>query len=209
MTFLAVAFLIYLTVVCLKIPIILRFSKMADMAILSNDKHAKNLTRHLTKKLIFRTLLWPFFFLVDKSPFERLAQTLFKRYGDKGCVYYGYAGFKNFCNDIFHGKNRYANWISIRREMSCDTVFADLPCKSVIVAVAHHKATDKLKCAFFLEKNRSNIADRKLSRYELDDCSFTTLPELTKHLEKINADMAEFNRLLITLEVTQPRHIQI
>ena len=177
---------------------------MADMATLGDDKHSKQLSQEATKKLAYRVLLWPFFFFADQSPFKRLAEILFKRYGDKGRVYYGYAGFKNFCNDLFHGKNRYANWTSMCVELPCDTLFADMPCRFVTVSIARNKTSNQMKCRFILGRSRSDSNTKQLSRYEIDSCSVKTIPELIAELDRINVDAS--SRVALLEELKSPNH---
>ena len=37
--------------------------------------------------LIRKPFLWPWFFVTEKSPIERLSESLFKNYGDEGHIY--------------------------------------------------------------------------------------------------------------------------
>ena len=37
---------------------------------------------------------------------ERLSESLFKKYGDEGHIYFGSRGLKNFLNDVFRGKKQ-------------------------------------------------------------------------------------------------------
>ena len=60
--------------------------------------------------LIMKPFFWPWFFMTEKNPIERISELFFKNYGDKGHTYYRSRGLKNFLNDVFLGKNRYKNY---------------------------------------------------------------------------------------------------
>jgi hypothetical protein len=57
--------------------------------------------------LFLKPIFWPYFFVTEKSPTERLSELFFKHYGDEGHTYFGNQGLKNFLNDLLKGKNRY------------------------------------------------------------------------------------------------------
>jgi hypothetical protein len=55
--------------------------------------------------LFLKPIFWPYFFVTEKSPTERLSELFFKHYGDEGRNYFGNQGLKNFLNDLFKGKS--------------------------------------------------------------------------------------------------------
>lgn len=55
--------------------------------------------------MILKTLFWPFYFIVEKSPLERLSEIFFRHYGNEGVTYLGTRGIRNFLNDLLKGKN--------------------------------------------------------------------------------------------------------
>ena len=61
--------------------------------------------------MILKPIFWPYYFITEKSPLERISECFFSRYGEEGTRYFGDRGIKNFLNDIFRGKERYKNYI--------------------------------------------------------------------------------------------------
>ncbi|MBA4697766.1 MAG: hypothetical protein H2069_10385 [Legionella sp.] len=59
----------------------------------------------MKRYMILKTLFWPFYFIVEKSPLERLSEIFFRHYGNEGVTYLGTRGIRNFLNDLLKGKN--------------------------------------------------------------------------------------------------------
>ncbi|WP_165483151.1 hypothetical protein [Legionella genomosp. 1] len=57
--------------------------------------------------LIRKIILWPLYFITEKSPLRRLSGSFFSHYGDPGHTYFGTLGLENFLNDLLKGKNLY------------------------------------------------------------------------------------------------------
>ena len=88
------------------------FYAFSSFTILAQETNNDLLKRRPDIKVYFiiKPILWPYFFLTEKSPLERLSECFFSHYGDKGHTYFGSQGLKNFLNDFFRGKNRYKNY---------------------------------------------------------------------------------------------------
>jgi len=78
-----------------------------------------SLKPNLRSYLICKVLFWPYF-LIEKSPIERLSETFFCHYGNKDFVYPGNRGLKNFINDCLRGKQRYKHYILKTRHVKLD-----------------------------------------------------------------------------------------
>ncbi|USQ15529.1 hypothetical protein J2N86_16010 (plasmid) [Legionella lytica] len=54
--------------------------------------------------LILKPIFWPYFFVAEKSPIERISELFFKHYGDEGHTYLRNNGLKNFLRDVVREK---------------------------------------------------------------------------------------------------------
>ena len=152
--------------------------------------------------LIMKPIFWPWFFVTEKNPIERLSESLFKNYGDEGHTYFGSRGLKNFLNDIFRGKNRYKNYQIKKLIWTVDkngkeyqdfinfdpfgkkeeTLFAS-------IIYAQSKQTNLLYVGWSSEAclSQSDI----VSRFELDCCERISPHDLKTRLLEINPEKAQ------------------
>lgn len=149
--------------------------------------------------LIMKPIFWPWFFITEKSPIERISELFFKNYGDKDRTYLGNRGLKNFSNDVLRGKNRYVNYKTKKLIWSIDEnsqeykdcinsfgkinkpIFASIiyaQFKEIYLLHVTWSSEDRLS-----EKNT-------VSRFELDDCKKISDHDLKKRLFNINPEKA-------------------
>ena len=62
-----------------------------------------------SREYYFYIFFWPYFKLTETNPFEKIAELVFKNYGEKGVSYMGWGGLRNVYNDLAKGKHRYKN----------------------------------------------------------------------------------------------------
>lgn len=108
--------LIYLTLIYIAGFIILAIKHFYSYCGLSMvaQKHNPDLFKKrpdIIVYMVLKPIFWPYYFITEKSPVERISECFFSRYGEKGVRYFGDRGIKNFLNDIFRGKGRYKNYI--------------------------------------------------------------------------------------------------
>ena len=166
--------------------------KKSGIDMLSIDPRIKS---HLIMKPIF----WPWFFITEKNPIERISELFFKNYGDKGHHYFGSRGLKNFLNDVFRGKHRYRDYKTEKLTWSIDengqeykecvklfgksdtTIFAS-------IVYAQFNDTHLLHVTWSSENCISE--NRTVSRFELDDCKKISVHDLKNRLLNINSEKA-------------------
>ena len=170
---------------------------------LLNLKHAPDMPDLLKIRpdlkfyLIIKPFLWPYYFVTEKSPIERLSELLFKNYGDKGHTYFGSHGIKNFCNDIFLGKNRYKNFNTKKVIWTVDEegeVYQSYlklsevkKTKRAIITYATHKNKYYLHVVL---SNREYVNDdnHSISRFDLDECERLDFNGFKEKLLQINSE---------------------
>ncbi|RMW99893.1 hypothetical protein [Legionella jordanis] len=147
--------------------------------------------------LILKPILWPYFFVTEKSPTERLSELFFKHYGDEGHTYFGNQGFKNFLNDLLKGKGRYKecqikslcwsidknsqDWIDYKKFFNDDNLYAH---------IIYTKIRDKYLLRVTWEKESNPRPTASVSRYELDQCQRLSESEFKTRMKQINATEA-------------------
>lgn len=148
--------------------------------------------------LILKPLLWPYFFVIEKSPIERFSELFFKHYGDEGHTYFRGQGLKNFLNDLFKGKNRYKNyqihtlcwpidknsqdWIEHKRFFKGNNFYAH---------IIYIKMQDEYFVRVSWEKERTPHPVESISRFDLDQCQRLSASEFKTRMQQINANEAD------------------
>lgn len=139
--------------------------------------------------MILKTLFWPFYFIVEKSPLERLSEIFFRHYGNEGVTYRGTGGLKNFLNYLLKGKNRYRGLIVEQLHWIVDpenehfkkyhlgkgTSYAN-----ILYAKKHGKYLLRIIIA-------SSIEQHGYTRFDLDECFRLNKKEFVKELAQINS----------------------
>ncbi len=139
--------------------------------------------------LILSPILWPYYFITEKSPLERFSEFFFKYYGDKDHRYFGNQGLKNFLNDLIKGKERYKNcqinylcWPIDKNSSSCFKRFD----KKTMHA---HIIYTQLKGQYLLSvtlSSESTEENARVSRFQLDQCLRLSDAEFKLELERIS-----------------------
>lgn len=151
--------------------------------------------KKLRRYLILKPLLWPYYFIIERSPLELISELFFKRYGDEGTIYFHNQGIINFFNDLLRGKDRYMNYkvnyvcwpvdknssyshsISMNgKEMYAEIIFAQYKNQYLLGVIGTAKY--------------SPCPDRGISRYQLDRCERVNETELKTKLQEINYQKA-------------------
>ncbi|HAT3877878.1 TPA: hypothetical protein I8669_002710 [Legionella pneumophila] len=147
--------------------------------------------------LVLKVLIWPYYFVTEKSPLERLSETFFKRYGDKGHCYYGTRGLKNFLNDVRKGKDRYKAYkiMHVVWEITSPLYVKDEEKEHYAeIIVAYHKD----QCLLQVMLTDSPFPSLKtISRYVLDNCEKLPLTEVKNRLKAINVEKFENLQFLV------------
>lgn len=143
--------------------------------------------------MVLKTIFWPFYFVVEKSPLERLSEAFFRNYGNKDVTYRGTRGLKNFLRDVFLGKNRYQglvieqlHWV-INPEnahfkeycLGKDTYYAN-----ILYTKKHDQYLLRIVIA-------NSIDQRAYTRFDLDECFRLNVKEFIKELVQINSQKAK------------------
>jgi hypothetical protein len=155
----------------------------------------------IKRYLILKPILWPYFFVTEKSPTVRLSELFFKHYGDEGHTYFGNQGLKNFLNDLFKGKNRYKecqiktlcwsidknsqDWMDYKKFFNDDNLYAH---------IIYTKIRDKYLLRVTWEKENMPHSTASISRFELDQGQRLSESEFKIRMKQINA--IEANRLI-------------
>ena len=164
------------------------------------DMFAKD--HRMQSYLIRKPIFWPWFFVTEKSPIERLSESLFKNYGDEGHTYFGSTGLKNFLNDVFRGKNRYKNYKIKKLIWPLDKTGKEY--QDLINSFPHEKKAEKLFASIIYAQfkqtyllyvawssedclSKSNV----VSRFELDCCERISHHDLRTRLLGINSEKAQ------------------
>ncbi|MGC3903848.1 hypothetical protein ACPV5X_17275 [Legionella pneumophila] len=143
--------------------------------------------------LILKPILWPYFFVTEKSPTERLSELFFKHYGDEGHTYFGNQGLKNFLNDLLTGKNRYTecqikslcwsidknsqDWMDYKKIFHDDNLYAH---------IIYTKIQDKYLLRVTWEKESNPRPIASVSRFDLDQCERLSEAEFKIRMKQIN-----------------------
>lgn len=148
-----------------------------------------DIKRYLLKK----PLLWPYFFLTEKGPLERLSELVFKHYGDAGHTYFGTRGLKNFLNDVFKGKDRYKHcqinalhWMVEKNSlcwMHYKELFNEQPFYATII---YTKIRDHYLLRVLWTKEYNAPLPVTISRFELDQAQLLDESGFKKALEEIS-----------------------
>lgn len=157
-----------------------------------------NLRPDLVRYLILKPLFWPYYFFSEKSPVERLSETLFRHYGDKGRVYLGSQGLKNFLNDCLRGKKRYQHYElnSLCWPINRDSVyFAESlsvlgGAKEMHAHIIYGVYQNKYLLHFEINTELENDRRQKISPYVLDNCKRLNEAEFKAQLQQINYQKA-------------------
>ena len=144
--------------------------------------------------LILKPIFWPLYFIIEKSPTERLSEIFFKHYGDAGHRYFGNQGIKNFVNDVFRGKNRYTNYQATRLIWVLDQKSSEyqeyIKCsdnkKSVYAGIIYAQHKEKYLLGVSLGTKECLSGSKQISRFELDQCKQMSASELKERLFQIN-----------------------
>lgn len=154
-----------------------------------------SLRADVKRYFLLKPLLWPFYFVTEKNPLERFSECFFKHYGDKGHTYFGTGGLKNFCNDLFLGKDRYSRfktfvlhwpitnpaWLQSRELKSGEIWYARIVC-------AHHH--ERYLMSVIMTKADTSQS-QIVSRFELDKCKRLSKTSFQNELRSINPEKAE------------------
>lgn len=151
--------------------------------------------------MIRKVILWPFYFITEKSPLQRLSETFFGHYGDPGCSYRGTLGLKNFLNDCVKGKDRYKQsdivhlfWPVDSDSPIWDDFFRDK--NQPLFGNIYFIAT-KGKYRLIKNISLSSRSSKQLSRYELNRSYTVSKEEFKIELLSVNVVKAKalFNQL--------------
>ncbi len=138
----------------------------------------------------------------SESPTERLSELLFMHYGDKGHTYYGNHGLKNFCNDIFRGKNRYKNFEAKKVVWTIDEsnpihqdyleMYGENK-KSLWAIIIYAQYKDDYLFRMIIWASESPVSDNThlVSRFDLDDCKKFNEKKFKEKLMEINSEKAQ------------------
>jgi hypothetical protein len=154
----------------------------------------KVLSESMTKYLCCKTILWPWFFVVEKGPLERLSDLFFKYYGADKTINLGTQGLRNFCNDVFRGKNRYQGWRVKSLVWPLEKPVEIFPdgSKSNSCKMRHALitlATNKERYLYMAVLSNETIPIR-VNRYWLDDCKKLSKAEVIDELRQLNPTKA-------------------
>lgn len=149
----------------------------------------------LKSYLFLKPIFWPYFFVTEKKPIDRVSELLFKHYGDEGHTYFRDHGIKNFLRDVINGKNRYKNYQVSRLLWPVDkngveyqerkSHFNDGG-KPVYVEIiwAHYQEKFFLGVTF---GSKECLSDNKpVSRFQLDQCKLINASQFQQRLLQIN-----------------------
>ncbi|WED41995.1 hypothetical protein [Legionella cardiaca] len=147
----------------------------------------------LMRYLAFKVVFWPYYFVTEKSPLERISETFFKHYGDQGCRYYGTRGITNFFNDLTKGKKRYQHYKIQHFVWKLDSPLYPKDNSDVKVGYAEIiLAVHKDHCLFQMVLTDKPFRSRgKISRYMLDGCEKLSHAEVSNRLKTINVEEFE------------------
>jgi hypothetical protein len=144
--------------------------------------------------ILFKPIFWPLYFIIEKSPIERLSEMFFKHYGDADHCYFGNQGIKNFVNDVFRGKNRYKNYQATRLIWELDKKGSEYQeyikhsdnTKSVCAGIICARHKEKYLLGVTLGVKECLGGSEQISRFELDQCAPLSASELKERLFQIN-----------------------
>lgn len=150
--------------------------------------------------LIKKTILWPWFFVTEKNPIERLSECFFKNYGDKDHTYLGSKGLRNFLNDIFRGINRYDNCQPNKLIWKVDKNGPEYQEHINAFGKTNIDLFATIIYAIFQDKYLIHVTwsgkncllyNNNISRFELDNCEQITKTDFEKRLFRINSKKAQ------------------
>ena len=149
--------------------------------------------------MILKPILWPYFFIIEKTPLERISELFFSRYGEEGIQYFGDRGVKNFLNDIFRGKRRYRNYITKKVfwtvEKNSETYheyvkFHENFAKDLNAKISYAKYSNKYLLAITLTSDSYDY-NQEISRFDLDQCQPLDENKFRDRLLEINKENTE------------------
>ena len=154
----------------------------------------------MKRYLILKPIFWPWFFVTEKNPIERLSELCFKHYGDEGHTYFGSKGLKNFLNDVVRGKNRYKHlnvkkllWPidkNGREYQEHPHLFKNDKNLSMARIICAEYNGKYLLNVVFGNRDHLSISD-PVSRFDLDDCQKLSKSEFKQSLLDINPTKAQ------------------
>ncbi|MFT4060607.1 MAG: hypothetical protein QM652_13815 [Legionella sp.] len=143
--------------------------------------------------IILKPIFWPYFFVTQKSPIERISELFFKHYGDEGHTYFGDPGIKNFFRDVVKGKNRYKSYQKGRLIWFADKDGSDyqeykkyFSGKSEYVEIIYAYYQDQYLLGVMWGSKECLSADKPISRFELDQCESMNASQFKQRLLQIN-----------------------
>ncbi|WP_133137990.1 hypothetical protein [Legionella rowbothamii] len=160
----------------------------------------------LKSYLILKPIFWPYFFITEKSPIDRISELFFKHYGDEGHTYLQDNGLKNFLRDVTRGKNRYENYQVKRLFWPIDEGSEDYqehqkyfpnnskPLHAEIIYAQHQ---EKYLVGVMWSTRECLDNAKPVSRFQLDECESMTFLQFQRRLLEINQARATefFSRL--------------
>lgn len=145
--------------------------------------------------LILKPIFWPYFFIAEKSPVERISELFFKHYGESGHTYLRDHGIKNFLRDLLKGKNRYKNYQVNRLIWPIDKESEDYQehqkyCsksnKSLYAEIIYAHYQNKYLVGVMWGNRECLYNDMPISRFRLDQCEPMTFLQFERRLMQIN-----------------------
>ena len=145
--------------------------------------------------LIIKPIFWPYFFIVEKGPLERISELFFKHYGEEGHIYLRSNGIKNFLRDVFQGKNRYKHYKVTRLIWPVDEQSEDYQehqkhfpesSKFLHAEIIYAQCQQKYLVGVMWGSKECLGGDLPISRYRLDQCEPMNFLQLEQRLLQIN-----------------------
>jgi hypothetical protein len=147
-----------------------------------------------------RKIFLPFIFFWPAyiNPFKRVAEKIFQNYGDKGHIYTGWKGLKNFITDLTKGKDRYSDYK--HHSFVCATSKFDNPTlgKFEFINISISKKEDTFLLNCLLLENESHTSN-EFSNYDLDDSPPMNQQQLVDELKKCNISDQDIEKILKTV----------
>lgn len=141
---------------------------------------------------LIKPILWPIYLFIEKHPLVFISELFFKHYGEKGHVYFGDRGIKNFFNNVFKGKKRYEHckvttlYWPLDKDVHHDFSFLDNQAYAKIVFT---KIKDSHLLGITIAKEKR--PETPISRFELDQCRRLDESTFKETLSKINVILAK------------------
>ena len=145
--------------------------------------------------IILKPIFWPYFFVTEKSPIDRISELFFKHYGDEGRTYLRDNGLKNFLRDVIRGKNRYEHYQVKRLFWPIDVQSEDYKehqkyfpnnDKPLYAEIIYAQYEEKYLVGVIWSSRECLDNSRPVSRFQLDDCESMTFLQFQQRLLQIN-----------------------